>query len=430
VSAIELRTGAWFGDEPLRLALPSGWEATTHRGPATPPLGEAGIADAIARPIGTAPLERLAAGRRRAAIVVDDLTRPTPVADLLPHLLRALRAAGLGRGDVVVVIAGGTHAPATPAEIARKLGPALARELAVVPHDCRGDLVDLGRTTQGTPLLVNRVVAECDLRIGVGCIYPHPAAGFSGGAKILMPGVMGAETIRRLHDARRGARARGDVARSEFRRDVDEAAERIGLDFIANVVLDEDRRVAGLFAGDRAAAHAAGVRFAAARHAVPADPDADVVLANMYPFDGSVQFLADRGLWPLLEATKRQSRVAVAACPLGVGEHQLFPVTAPVGARLARRLRHFSPAELARVPTRLANLRRQVQRKRMELLVLSPGLEGADLARAFPRARLYAEWSVLLRELVRRHPGRDVRVAVYPCAPLQLRRAAVPPAGR
>lgn len=157
------------------------------------------------RPIGSLPLREIAKGKTRAVIIVDDLTRPTPAADLLPLLIAELGQAGLNEQAITILLAGGTHPPASAEEMRKKVGTNLSPAVRVMAHDRRGDLIDLGKSPAGLPIWVNRTVMECNLKIGVGCIYPHPIAGFSGGAKIVLPAICGVETIRMMHDYLRGS---------------------------------------------------------------------------------------------------------------------------------------------------------------------------------------------------------------------------------
>lgn len=120
--------------------------------------------------------------------------------------------------------------------------------------------MDLGRSPAGLPLQINRTLMACDLKIGVGCIYPHPVAGFSGGAKIVLPAVCGPDTVRGMHDYLRGSRERGGATDTELRRDMVAVARSVGRDFIANVALKRDRHICGPYAGDCVLAHEEGVR--------------------------------------------------------------------------------------------------------------------------------------------------------------------------
>ncbi|MFH1681490.1 MAG: lactate racemase domain-containing protein, partial [Candidatus Eisenbacteria bacterium] len=164
---VELLHGAWRGDRPIALAFPDGWNVRLHGAGGPPLLTGAEIGARLSSPIGSPSLERIASGRSQAVIIVDDPTRPTPAAALLVPILDKLEAAGIGAGSIRIVIAGGTHAPATPEEAARKVGDEAARRVIVVSHDPGKETVFLGESGRGAPIRLNRHAAEADLRIGV-----------------------------------------------------------------------------------------------------------------------------------------------------------------------------------------------------------------------------------------------------------------------
>ncbi len=420
MSQIQLCTRAWFGDETLPMDLPASWKVVEVGPQDQPALTTASMRETLSRPIGTPRLSKIARGKTRAVILVDDLTRPTPAADLLPLLVEELARGGLSEQAIIVMLAGGTHPPASLEDRIKKVGSGLSRAITVLAHDSRGDLVNLGTSPGGLPLRINRTVLECDLKIGVGCIYPHPIAGFSGGAKIILPAVCGVETTRMMHDYLRGSRERGGSIDTELRRDMVAVARQVGLDFIANVTLNHRREISGLFAGDVVQAHEQGVRAAQRVYAVPLLPQADVVIADMYPFDTSWQFAQDRGMWPIERAAQKASRVVIAACPLGLGTHELFPVASPLWSRIARRIKHFRMADLDRPVEKIRTVAKLIRQKQHHLMVLSPGLKADDLTALFPHAQWFGEWSALRAALQARHGDGPVTVALYRCAPLLI----------
>lgn len=424
MSDVQLRTRAWFGDAPLTIGFPPTWKVV-ELGPEDEPTMTADeLRERLQHPIGSRRLADLAIGKMKAVMIVDDLTRPTPAADLLPLLIEELTRAGMPVRAMTVLLAGGTHPPASREDMAKKVGPHIPAAVRLLAHDSRGDLVDLGRSPGGLPLQVNRTVMDCDLKIGVGCIYPHPIAGFSGGAKIVLPAVCGVETTRMMHDYLRGSRERGGSIHTELRRDMIAVARTVGLDFIANVTINRRRQIGGLFAGDVVAAHEAGVRAAQKMYRVPLVPEADIVVADMYPFDTSWQFAQDRGMWPIELAGPEASRVVIAACPLGMGTHELFPVASPLWSRIARRLSHFRLADLDRPLEKLRTVRTLIRQTQHRLMVLAPGLKPEELMGVFPHAQWFGEWATLRAALEARHGKKPVTVVVYRCAPLLLPAAA------
>ena len=215
-----LNQNAWYGDTRIELRFPAEWTVKIFGDQFIPTLSDSKIQHKIRTPIGSPPLSELAAGKSRVSILLDDLSRPTPTARLLPVVLDELSAAGIKPENITIVIAGGTHLPASANEVVKKTGGDLPSGVRVMAHDCRQALVDLGRTARGTPIQINQQVYESDLKIGIGCIYPHQLAGFSGGAKILVPGAAGYETIRALHDNMLGSMGRAGSIQNQFRDEV------------------------------------------------------------------------------------------------------------------------------------------------------------------------------------------------------------------
>lgn len=420
MSDVHLRTKAWFGDEPLPINFPPAWNIVEVGPQDAPALSATAMREKLNQPIGTSPLREIAKGKTKCVIIVDDLTRPTPAADLLPSIIAEIMQARIDECAITILLAGGTHPPASAQDMAKKVGAHLSPAVRVMAHDSRGDLVDLGTSPAGLPIRINRMVMECDLKIGVGCIYPHPIAGFSGGAKIVLPAVCGVETTRMMHDYLRGSRTRGGSIHTELRQDMIAVARKAGLDFIANVTLNHRREISGLFAGDVVKAHEEGVRAAQRMYAAPVVPEADIVVADMYPFDTSWQFAQDRGLWPIECAGSKASRVVIAACPLGLGTHELFPVASPLWSRIARRLTHFRPADLDRPFEKLRTAVQLIRQKQQQMMVFSPGLHPRDLKALFPRAQWFGEWPALRAALLARHGTGPVTVAVYRCAPFLI----------
>ena len=222
---------------------------------------EARVAEAIAAPIGVPRLREMARGARRVAIVSDDATRPTPVADILPPILGELRASGVPDDAITIVMANGSHRLMTANEIEQKLGPGVARRFKVVNHDYRApDLVDFGCTPSGVPIHVNKEIADADFVIGLGSIVPHRYCGWSGGAKIIQPGVCGEETTVATHlMITRDPSVRLGNVENVVRHEMEEVAARAGLRFIVNVILNADCQVVGIVAGHPVAAHRSGV---------------------------------------------------------------------------------------------------------------------------------------------------------------------------
>jgi nickel-dependent lactate racemase len=250
------------------------------------------IEQALDAPIGCAPLGEMAQGRKSAAISVCDITRPAPNRTTLPPVLRRLAEAGIARENTRILIATGLHRAATQAEIGEILGEEIAAAYPVVNHDARNreDHEWLGRTRSGTPVYVDKRYVSADLHITLGFIEQHLMAGFSGGRKLIAPGVAFEETIRTLHSPRfmRDPRAvEGSIEENPLHNELLEISQMAGHDFALDVVLAEGRRIAGVFAGQPALAHQTGVDFVRRQTTqwIDGPVDAAVTTSAGYPLD-------------------------------------------------------------------------------------------------------------------------------------------------
>jgi nickel-dependent lactate racemase len=242
------------------------------------------VRQALAEPIETGLLRDLSRGKKNAVILISDHTRPTPSRLILPLLVEALQNGGLTPDKIAVMVACGLHARPGPEAVEKILGKDLCGQLAVAVHDPddRENLVDIGKTAMGTPIEVNRAAAEADLLLSISTIEPHRFYGWSGGAKNLLPGVSSRKTVY-THHGRFAQLITGlDVMdNNPHREDAEEAAEMVGLDFICNVVLDEQRRIVGAFAGDQVSAHRAGVELGRRLNVTTLPEKADILVCAL-----------------------------------------------------------------------------------------------------------------------------------------------------
>lgn len=302
-----------------------------------PPIDlAAALATVLAKPMGTPPLHDLARGRRTAVIITTDATRATPSAALIGPIMEELARGGISSDGVEVVIGVGAHRPATRDEIQRLLGGEWATRLRVTNHDARADdLVEIGHTSHGVPLLLNRRVAEADLRIAFGQVEPHEFAGFTGGRKAILPSVAGYESIVRNHalDMLRAPAARpGVLDGNPIHEEMLAAARFAQLDFILNVALDRESRPVAVAAGDVHEAHQQLVGFLRRHFGVPAPtrPPAVIVTGPGQPLDINLYqtIKALVGIEPLLDADYGGAGapvvVLLSRCWDGGGSEEMF----------------------------------------------------------------------------------------------------------
>lgn len=420
MTTIEMRAGAWNGDRSLALTFPPAWDVRVVGKSAGPSLDSNTMRTLLQAPIGTPRLSEMAKGCRSAVIIIDDISRPTPTAEVLPLVLEELQEGGMALSQVRVVIAAGGHEAASNEENLKKLGQETANLVKWELHDPDGDLVYAGKSPSAIPLYLNRTVMEAELKIGIGGITPHDGAGFSGGSKILVPGVAGTQTARYLHDFLKGAKQRGGSIDNDFRRELDVITGELGLNFIVNVILNHERQIAALFAGDRVLAHREGAAVATEKFAVDPPHDVEIVIANTYPFDANLWFVP-WGFWPLMQAPPGATKVALADGWQGAGSHRLKPTDLSVLGRIRVRLLTLRPRHIFKQMRHLVtSLSRTQSRKMLEFQMLCPNIATADLEKRFPAATLHRSWGDLLATLVEKHGDGPVKVAVYPCAPLQF----------
>lgn len=287
------------------------------------------IRDAFAEPIGCAPIREMARGCSNALVICDDNTRRTPVREILSALLPELETAGIARDKVTVLVALGTHRRMSGVEMLAKFGEEYLRTLRIVSHEWRNEdqLVDLGVTKAGTPIQVNKAVQEADFIFGIGQIVPHRIAGFSGGGKIIQPGICGAETTAQTHwrsALYAGAEILG-VADNPVRLEIETVAARVGLRAIANAVCDPDGRLIGMFVGHPVAAHRAGAELSKRVYGFHIPEQADILIIDSYPMDNEL-WQGAKALYAGELAVKRGgAAILVSPCPEGVSQtHSLI----------------------------------------------------------------------------------------------------------
>jgi nickel-dependent lactate racemase len=291
------------------------------------------IAQALTSPLCTEPLSKIARPGQRVVILVDDHTRGTPAAEILPVVLDELASAGVADENITVLIAHGTHRQSTPEEVRRKVGPAVGERFRVVQHDCTdaAGQVYLGLTSRGTPVWVNRLAVEADRRVGIGHIGPSPYAGYSGGGKLILPGVASLDSINANHTLVAlgvGRPGRVDVP---CRQDIDEAAALLGLDMVVDVVLDHQERVVAAFAGAPDPVFATGVALARRIYEVPCPGPVDIAVTSGFPYDLDL-YQAERAVEYADALVRRGGSIILAAtCPDGIGSREFYELAAAPG---------------------------------------------------------------------------------------------------
>ncbi|MCX8072691.1 MAG: nickel-dependent lactate racemase [Candidatus Binatia bacterium] len=309
-----------FGRRGIDVELPVGLDVTVTQGQRRPRVADptGAVLHALEQPIGTPPLAQLAHGRKRAVVVISDKTRPIPYRTVLPPILDTLNRAGLGPGEVEILVATGLHRPNTADELVEMLGEDVLRSYRVRNHVARNqdEHAFVGSTKRGTEIWIDRGYLNADLRILTGLIEPHLMAGYSGGRKAVCPGIAGVRTIRAVHGPKmlEGWVGPGIIEGNPFHEEMLEVVKLTGADFLCDVTIDRNRCVTGVFAGDVVAAHARGVRAVEEQTLVAVAEPADVVLvsAGGYPLDQTL-YQSIKGLVAALNVVRPGGAIVLVA---------------------------------------------------------------------------------------------------------------------
>jgi nickel-dependent lactate racemase len=279
----------WYGNTTLEIDLPEEWdvEYCPMRGALRPSMSIKQMQAAIRNPIGTPRLGELARGKKRVVIIFDDMTRPTRTYELAPIVLRELLDGGVREEDIVFVCALGTHGALTMNEFRKKIGQDILERYRIFNHNIYEHCVEIGTTSRGTKMMINREVAEADLKVAIGCVTAHAQVGFSGGGKIILPGVSHVDSIAHYHlkveAMAKESTGLGNFDHNILRFEIEEAARMAGIDFVVNVLVNERGATSGLYAGELFQVHKEAVALAKDVYATEPRPrDKDIVIANAF----------------------------------------------------------------------------------------------------------------------------------------------------
>ena len=323
-----MKTVVAFGKTGLALDLPDGPRYSLLRAHSAGSVGGVGRAleAALDAPIGCASLLELAQGKKTAAISVCDITRPAPNRLTLPPVLDRLHQAGMKAEDITICIATGLHREATAAELNTILGPEIAAKYPILNHDAKKKDAHryVGDTRRGTPVWIEKPFLDADLRITLGFIEQHLMLGFSGGRKMIAPGLAAQETIKVIHSPkfmRESLAVEGSVEENPLHAELLEIARMARHDFMLDVTLTQGREISGVFAGDPVEAHRAGVKFLreSSVEFVPEYVDAAITSAAGNPLDLTF-YQTIKGITAVQHIVKPGGKIlVVSACTEGIG---------------------------------------------------------------------------------------------------------------
>ena len=403
---VAVPTHEHFGDIEERLDFPAAWEITVQPmlGDKAPVLGREEILAGIRKPIGTRQLRDLAAGKKSAVITFDDLTRPTPTYDIAPLVIEELLAAGVPEERIIFMGSYGTHRNLEQDEVVRKLGANLLRRFAWVNHNTWDNLKEVGKTKYGNVVKINSTFAAADLRITISGVKIHSFAGYGGGAKAILPGVTGFDTVDYNHvvvmkDLKRPPVDVVPMFKNPVRLDMDDAARLANVDFSVQVLYNGKRQATHIFAGEIVEAHRAACRTAVQHYQTKAVVSPDIVVLNTYP--QSTQ--GGRYKWA--------STVREGGTCLLILQH-------PQGLSAMHYWEQHRGHLGGKTDLDILAMPREPLPGNVQLIVYSQYMDKRQMVKFPAKTSFAATWADVVQQLQTRHKG-DTRVAVYPYAALQ-----------
>jgi nickel-dependent lactate racemase len=406
-TTLEIPWGAWSGsEEKLSIQFPDSWNARVFpMSDAEDITNSAVVESALRNPIGTPPIRKLATGKTNAAVVVEDISRPTRCGPICEGIFNELNQAGIPDSHITLIGAVGAHRPMTRADYTNKVGETVLERVNIENHHPYENLVQLGESKLGTPIHLNKTYHKASLKISVSTVIPHPLAGFGGGAKIILPGICGIETLAANHRAAMKGVGIGIGFITDLRKDIEDVCSRVGLDFSVNIVATSRRGIAGIYAGHYIEAHRRAVdRARQVYHTeIPKlDPKNrfDVGFFNLFPEDtelsqglkGVNSFMGSQSI-----LKPKSALVFMTAATEGRGYHSLLAET---GARLYENWGE-NPIFKAVMSTR-------------PFYIFSPNVTRADVYHFFPEYAVFHRNFGELTHSIEKSVGPNPRAAVFP----------------
>ena len=414
-----MRVRIAYGRAGLELHLKG--DVTVLEQPDAPAIADppAAIRQALRNPIASQPLRELVRAQDRVAIVFSDITRPMPTQLVLPVLLQEL--SHVREDNILLINALGTHRPNTAEELELMLGPDVCRRCRIVQHDALDELnlVSVGHSARGYPLLVNRLFVQADCRILTGLVEPHFFAGYSGGAKSVLPGIAGMRTILHNHDYEMLSHPKATWLEAEGNpvyEEIELAGTLTAPHFVLNVALNRDKQLSSVFAGSLLPAHAAARDFVRSHSQVLVEEPFDIVITSNggYPLDLNL-YQCVKGMSAAARIVRPGGAIIVAGeCWDGLPEHSRYASllrAAQSPADLLERIKSFPEPERDQWQ---AQIQAQVQ-LRADVYVFSHGLTEKQMREALlnPCQDIEQLVSCLVRQ-------KGPRVGVLPQGPFTV----------
>ncbi|MFC1998295.1 lactate racemase domain-containing protein [Chloroflexota bacterium] len=398
---VKLPQFAWDDPRFVDFPLPSSWQVEVHNiaGYDKPAMNDDQIKAAITNLMGMAPIRELARNKKEVVILFDDMTRVTRAAKIVPFILKELALAGISDDQIRFMAATGTHGPLNAIDFAKKLGADVVARYPVYNHNPHDNCTYVGTTSYGTKAYVNAEVMHCDFKIGIGSVTPHVFAAFSGGGKIVLPGVASLETTLANHTLPVPDETKRDYDANPRRRDIEEVAALAGLDVVVDCIVNMQGETVDLFAGARQEVAKTTVKVAKTHYLGTQAQDMDIVIANAYVKAGEANGVS----------------IGVIDCLTKDGGDIVVIGNSPEGS-----VSHYLMGSWGRTIGGKLNMRRPIAPQINHYIFYSQYPTKTSVINVEPKekALLMSRWDDVVNALLEYH-GDHARVAVYPSADLQ-----------
>ena len=420
-----------YGREGMNLSVPA--ESEILRGKHPPAMENPGktIRAGLEQPIGCAPLRELLRKKkpRTTAITISDITRPVPNKTILPELLKVLNEEGIPDAAVVIVVGTGLHRPSTPEEKVELVGEQILKRIRVVDH-LAADKSTVVKVADAPPVFVNKIFVESDFRIVTGLIEPHFMAGYSGGRKGICPALVDLDSVQRFHGHQVMAdphSANGILAGNPCHAESLRIAKTVGCDFLVNVAISSDRRVAGVYAGHMESAHAAGVRDVEQWTTALVEKTFDLVITSGggYPLDKTF-YQTGKGIVSAMEACNAHSTLLIVSqCEEGIGSPSFTEMMSEWSGRWQQFLKHIANTPVKHDQWQVQMMCRAMARVGGEQILLVSELNPKDLRKTWVQSvervgNAQDRAQQAIDAFLKNHPA--ARIAVVPEGPYTMLR--------
>ncbi|AMM40202.1 hypothetical protein HS1_000396 [Candidatus Desulfofervidus auxilii] len=419
---ITLPSGSWCGDREINIYFPKNWEINVFGPKSFKKLTDEDIITRLNNPIKCPSLFEILSNQKKIAIIVDDITRPTPVSKILSILLTIIKNQGINNSNIKIIIATGTHKIAKNSTFFNKLDKKILNEIKVIIHHCKKDLKFIGYSKNKIPIYINKYAAEADVKISIGGVYPHDDVGFSGGAKILI-GVLGLKSISLLHRNFPEVE-RGRMVELPFRHELESIASKVGLDFSINVVIGAKKEIIELFTGHYYYAFRKAAQFVKNNFGTEIVPKADIVISNAYPLDTS-GIVIGKSLWPFRYYKNSNVKIIIAALCEGFGTRYFACISTK--EKFLYYLKKITMASYLRNKWKeYKTLQKIISNPdfkwKLNYVIFVPFIQNkVKLKKVWNNKFIFYSWDNLLKELKSKFSQKQVvKVVVYPCSPLQF----------